>query len=77
MEEIWGNINLEYKGQVGQAVVDLGITHRTHTHRQVSTKAKESRTQESKATYGAAVDPFTLCELDTLRGRFHQALWPN
>eukprot|EP00972_Heterocapsa_arctica_P098099 14473442-Heterocapsa_arctica.AAC.1 len=32
---------------------------------------------QSKATYGAAVDPFTMSEIDAVRGRFHQALWPD
>eukprot|EP00972_Heterocapsa_arctica_P050367 7404082-Heterocapsa_arctica.AAC.1 len=30
MEKIWREKLPDYKGEVGQAVVDLGITHRTH-----------------------------------------------
>eukprot|EP00972_Heterocapsa_arctica_P058603 8642352-Heterocapsa_arctica.AAC.1 len=31
IERLWGNIQPDYQGKVGQAVVDLGITHRVHT----------------------------------------------
>eukprot|EP00972_Heterocapsa_arctica_P076798 11327215-Heterocapsa_arctica.AAC.1 len=32
---------------------------------------------QSKAIYGAAVDQFAQAEINTLRGRYTQALWPN
>ena len=32
---------------------------------------------QSKATYGAAVDPFTVAQINTLRGKCTQALWPK
>eukprot|EP00972_Heterocapsa_arctica_P078461 11572288-Heterocapsa_arctica.AAC.1 len=32
---------------------------------------------QRKATYGAAVDPFTVARINTLRGKYTQALWPN
>eukprot|EP00972_Heterocapsa_arctica_P108113 15922581-Heterocapsa_arctica.AAC.1 len=31
IERQWNNIQPDYKGKVGQAVVDLGITHRVRT----------------------------------------------
>eukprot|EP00972_Heterocapsa_arctica_P093931 13854328-Heterocapsa_arctica.AAC.1 len=31
IERVWRNIQPDYKGAVGQAVVDLGVTHRVHT----------------------------------------------
>eukprot|EP00972_Heterocapsa_arctica_P003287 489459-Heterocapsa_arctica.AAC.1 len=31
MEKLWDNITPDYKGKVGQEVVDLGVTHRVHT----------------------------------------------
>eukprot|EP00972_Heterocapsa_arctica_P077715 11462748-Heterocapsa_arctica.AAC.1 len=81
MDKLW-NAFPEYKGKVGQAVVDLGITHRVHTRASLN-KALAVRDKvniiktgaQSKATYGAAVDPFTKGELNTLRGRFAEALW--
>eukprot|EP00972_Heterocapsa_arctica_P007044 1029474-Heterocapsa_arctica.AAC.1 len=73
MEKLWQNINPGYTGKVGQAVVDLGSTHRTHTKASIN---KETGGQ-SKAIYGAAVDPFAQSEINTLRSRFAEALWPN
>eukprot|EP00972_Heterocapsa_arctica_P063618 9388851-Heterocapsa_arctica.AAC.1 len=32
---------------------------------------------QSRATYGAAVDPFTVAHINTLRGKCTQALWPK
>eukprot|EP00972_Heterocapsa_arctica_P032655 4810002-Heterocapsa_arctica.AAC.1 len=32
---------------------------------------------QSRATYGAVVDPFTVAQINTLRGKYTQALWPN
>eukprot|EP00972_Heterocapsa_arctica_P046266 6826124-Heterocapsa_arctica.AAC.1 len=32
---------------------------------------------QSKAIYGAAVDPFTQARTNTLRGRFATAFWPK
>ena len=32
---------------------------------------------QSKATYGGAVDPFTVAQINTLRGKCTQALWPK
>eukprot|EP00972_Heterocapsa_arctica_P060598 8938823-Heterocapsa_arctica.AAC.1 len=32
---------------------------------------------QSRATYGAAVDPFTVAQINTLRGKSTQALWPK
>eukprot|EP00972_Heterocapsa_arctica_P082017 12088636-Heterocapsa_arctica.AAC.1 len=32
---------------------------------------------QSRATYGAAVDPFTVAHINTLRGKYTHALWPN
>eukprot|EP00972_Heterocapsa_arctica_P107074 15773671-Heterocapsa_arctica.AAC.1 len=32
---------------------------------------------QSRATYGAAVDPFAIAQLNTLRGKYTQALWPK
>ncbi len=32
---------------------------------------------QSRATYGAAVDPFTVAQINTLRGKYTQALWPK
>eukprot|EP00972_Heterocapsa_arctica_P037456 5514137-Heterocapsa_arctica.AAC.1 len=81
----------DYKGKVGQAAVDLGVTHRVHTRaslnkgRRVGDTSKVVKiTQaldlavrdkvtiiktagQSKATYRAAVDPFTQGQLNTLR----------
>eukprot|EP00972_Heterocapsa_arctica_P094566 13945793-Heterocapsa_arctica.AAC.2 len=31
IERLWHNIQPDYMGKVGQAVVDLGITHSVHT----------------------------------------------
>eukprot|EP00972_Heterocapsa_arctica_P073324 10828885-Heterocapsa_arctica.AAC.1 len=83
MEKLWQKIYPGCKGQLGQAVVDLGITHRTHTKASfnkgniitdtgkvvkrpqalalaVRDKVKMFKTGgQSKAIYGAAVDPFT------------------
>eukprot|EP00972_Heterocapsa_arctica_P071667 10586255-Heterocapsa_arctica.AAC.1 len=71
------------KGKIGQAVVDLGITHRTHNRASLNKGKRVSDTNrvvkitkalalavrekvniiktagQSKATYGAATDPFT------------------
>eukprot|EP00972_Heterocapsa_arctica_P039183 5771829-Heterocapsa_arctica.AAC.1 len=46
MEKLWQYFSPEYKGKVGQAVVDLGITHTERTRKPVLTKAKESQIQE-------------------------------
>eukprot|EP00972_Heterocapsa_arctica_P069846 10318270-Heterocapsa_arctica.AAC.1 len=32
---------------------------------------------QSRATYGAAVDPFTVAQINTFRGKYTQALWPK
>eukprot|EP00972_Heterocapsa_arctica_P001719 245462-Heterocapsa_arctica.AAC.1 len=32
---------------------------------------------QSRATYGAAVDPFSVAQINTLRGKYTQALWPK
>eukprot|EP00972_Heterocapsa_arctica_P063524 9376708-Heterocapsa_arctica.AAC.1 len=32
---------------------------------------------QSRATYGAAVDPFSVAQINTLRGKCAQALWPK
>jgi hypothetical protein len=32
---------------------------------------------QSKATYGAAVDPFTIAQIKALRAKYTQALWPT
>ena len=32
---------------------------------------------QSRATYGAAVDPFTVAQISALRAKYTQALWPN
>eukprot|EP00972_Heterocapsa_arctica_P057831 8530844-Heterocapsa_arctica.AAC.1 len=44
-EQIWNRTSPEYKGRVGQAMLDLGITLRTHTHSGVSTEPREWATQ--------------------------------
>eukprot|EP00972_Heterocapsa_arctica_P089496 13195348-Heterocapsa_arctica.AAC.1 len=31
IERLWKKIQPDHKGKVGQAVVDLGITHKVHT----------------------------------------------
>eukprot|EP00972_Heterocapsa_arctica_P108475 15974724-Heterocapsa_arctica.AAC.1 len=91
----------DYKGKIGQAVVDLGITHRTHNRAIINkgkrvadtarvvkiTKALALAVREkvniiktagqSKATYGAATDPFTQAEIKMLRTKFFEALWPK
>eukprot|EP00972_Heterocapsa_arctica_P096279 14204972-Heterocapsa_arctica.AAC.1 len=32
---------------------------------------------QSRATYEAAVDPFTVAQIKAHRGKYTQALWPN
>eukprot|EP00972_Heterocapsa_arctica_P031556 4647722-Heterocapsa_arctica.AAC.1 len=32
---------------------------------------------QSRATYGAASDPFTQAQINTLREKYTQALWPK
>eukprot|EP00972_Heterocapsa_arctica_P069993 10340069-Heterocapsa_arctica.AAC.1 len=91
----------DHKGNIGQAVVDLGITHRTHNRASLNegkrvadtsrvvkiTKALALAVREkvniiktagqSRATYGAATDPFTQAEIKTLRTYWFEALWPK
>eukprot|EP00972_Heterocapsa_arctica_P107438 15825536-Heterocapsa_arctica.AAC.1 len=91
----------DYKGKIGQAVVDLGITHRTRNRaslnkgkRMADTNRIVKRTKalalavrekvniiktagQSRATYGAATDPFTQAEIKTLRTNLFEALWPK
>ena len=101
MAKLFRKIVPDYKGKIGQAVIDLGITHRTHkraslnkgkrvsdTNRAVKrTKALALAVREkvniiktagqSKATYGAATDPFTQGGIKTLRTNFSEAFWPT
>eukprot|EP00972_Heterocapsa_arctica_P022836 3361148-Heterocapsa_arctica.AAC.1 len=44
-EIIWHQNSPDYKGRVGQAVVDLGITLRTHTRKPASTRTRELMTR--------------------------------
>eukprot|EP00972_Heterocapsa_arctica_P002479 357304-Heterocapsa_arctica.AAC.1 len=77
IERLWKKSKPDDKGKVGHAAVDLGITHRALALA-VRDKVNIIKTGgQSKATYGAAVDPFTSGELNTLRGRFVEALWPK
>eukprot|EP00972_Heterocapsa_arctica_P048772 7185597-Heterocapsa_arctica.AAC.1 len=70
IERLWKKIQPDYFGNVGQAVTDLGITHRR--------KVIIIKTAlQSKVIYGAAVDPFTQGQINTLRGRFATAPWPK
>ena len=95
------NQNPDYQGEVGKAVIDLGITLRMHTEaslnkpkiindtvkvvkkiQSLGLPIREKVTiiktaGQTKATYGAAVDPFTIAQLNTLRVKYAQALWPN
>eukprot|EP00972_Heterocapsa_arctica_P052461 7717547-Heterocapsa_arctica.AAC.1 len=90
-----------YRGRVGQAVIYLGITLRTHNEASLNkTKRVDDTVKvvkpiqslglsvrdnvniikaagQSMATYGAAVDPFTVAQINTLRGKYTQALWPK
>eukprot|EP00972_Heterocapsa_arctica_P103543 15260608-Heterocapsa_arctica.AAC.1 len=100
-ERIWHQTSTDYKGRVGQAVIDLGITLRTHTQASLN-KAKRvddtvtvvrkiqsfallvkdkvniiKTAGQSRATYGAAADPLTQAQINTLRGKYAQALWPK
>eukprot|EP00972_Heterocapsa_arctica_P056644 8361201-Heterocapsa_arctica.AAC.1 len=36
MDKLWNKVLPDYKGKVGQAVVDLGITHRTHNRASIN-----------------------------------------
>eukprot|EP00972_Heterocapsa_arctica_P088359 13029134-Heterocapsa_arctica.AAC.1 len=91
-EIIWHQNCLDYKGRVGQAVIDLGINMRTHNEAILNkTKRVEDTVKmvkhiqslglplrdniniikaagQGRATYGAAVDPFTVAQINTLRG---------
>eukprot|EP00972_Heterocapsa_arctica_P040391 5949847-Heterocapsa_arctica.AAC.2 len=44
MEKLWTNIKPNYKGKVGQAVVDLGTTHRIHTRASINKGKKVADT---------------------------------
>eukprot|EP00972_Heterocapsa_arctica_P092344 13618585-Heterocapsa_arctica.AAC.1 len=90
-ERIWHQHCPDYKGRVGQAVIDLGITMRTHTEANLNQKTRVDDTikvvkkiqslglsvrnniniikaaRQSRATHGAAVDPFTVAQINTLR----------
>eukprot|EP00972_Heterocapsa_arctica_P042691 6294325-Heterocapsa_arctica.AAC.1 len=100
-ERIWHQHCPEYKGRVGQAVIDLGITLRDHNQKSINKQKRVDDTvcvvkkiqslglsvrdkvniiktaAQSKATYGAAVDPFTVAQINTLRAKYTQALWPK
>eukprot|EP00972_Heterocapsa_arctica_P064663 9540938-Heterocapsa_arctica.AAC.1 len=41
-ERVWHQTSPDDTGRVGQAVIDPGITLRTHTHKLVSTKVRGS-----------------------------------
>eukprot|EP00972_Heterocapsa_arctica_P073861 10903681-Heterocapsa_arctica.AAC.1 len=90
-ERIWHHNCPNYKGRVGQAVIYLGITLRTHTEASLNKNKRIDDTikvvrkiqslglsvsdkiniikaaGQSRATYGAAVDPFTVAQINTLR----------
>eukprot|EP00972_Heterocapsa_arctica_P000119 19358-Heterocapsa_arctica.AAC.1 len=82
-ERVWHQTCPDYKGRVRQAVIDFGITLRTHHETSLNKKKRVDDTVkvvktiqslglsvrdnlniikaagQSRATYGAAVDPFT------------------
>eukprot|EP00972_Heterocapsa_arctica_P019695 2906296-Heterocapsa_arctica.AAC.1 len=100
-ERVWHQTCPDYKGRVGQAVIDLGITLRTHNEASLNKTKRVDDTVnvvkkiqslglsvrdnlnimksagQSRATYGAAADPFTVAQINTLRGKYTQALWPK
>eukprot|EP00972_Heterocapsa_arctica_P074721 11026307-Heterocapsa_arctica.AAC.1 len=46
MEQLWKKVLPDYKGKVGQAVVDLGITHRTHNRASLNKGKREADTNK-------------------------------